>query len=170
MEQILKKPKSLSDIQQLQKYMDKTIEEKYDVREQDLVDVVLSCTAEIHEWAMELPMEKNFKTWAPRAYNSEAEFKEFVDILFFICKIANIYGLELPNSEPVECTGDVRHWALELNIALSFIAFSEPYEIQELIDTTVSCYITIAKARGLSMEDICNHYWDKYLYNLKRFC
>lgn len=170
MSKVLEKPKSLGDIQRLQKHMDKVVEEKYDVRKQDLIDIVLSCTAEIHEWAMELPTESNFKTWVPKTYNQEAECKELVDILFFLCKIANVRGLDIKEIDVTRFSEDVRELALELNVIVSYIPFNDASQLQDNLDSAIECYLTIAKERGLSIEDICNHYWEKYLYNLKRFC
>lgn len=170
MSKVLEKPKSLKDIQSLQKHMDKVVEEKYDVRKQDLIDIVLSCTAEIHEWAMELPTENNFKTWVPKTYNKDAEFKELVDILFFLCKIANVRGLDIKEIDVTRFSEDIRELALELNVIVSYIPFNDVSQLQDNIDSAIECYLTIAKERGLTVEDICNHYWEKYLYNLKRFC
>lgn len=170
MSKVLEKPKSLGDIQRLQKHMDKVVEEKYDVRKQDLIDIVLSCTAEIHEWAMELPTESNFKTWSPKAYNKDAEFKELVDILFFLCKIANVCGLDIKEIDVIRFSEEIRELALELNVIVSYIPFNDASQLQDNLDSAIECYLTIAKERGLSVEDICNHYWEKYLYNLKRFC
>lgn len=124
MSKVLEKPKSLKDIQSLQKHMDKVVEEKYDVRKQDLIDIVLSCTAEIHEWAMELPTENNFKTWVPKTYNKDAEFKELVDILFFLCKIANVRGLDIKEIDVTRFSEDIRELALELNVIVSYIPFN----------------------------------------------
>ena len=170
MGKVLEKPKSLGDTQRLQKHMDKVVEEKYDVRKQDLIDIVLSCTTEIHEWAMELPTESNFKTWSPKTYNQDAEFKELVDILFFLCKIANVRGLDIKEIDVTRFSEDIRELALELNVIVSYIPFNDASQLQDNIDSAIECYLTIAKERGLSVEDICNHYWEKYLYNLKRFC
>lgn len=170
MSKVLEKPKSLGDIQRLQKHMDKVVEEKHDVRKQDLIDIVLSCTAEIHEWAMELPTESNFKTWSPKTYNQEAEFKELVDILFFLCKIANVRGLDIKEIDVTRFSEDVRELALELNVIISYIPFNDASQLQDNLDSAIECYLTMAKERGLSIEDICEHYWEKYLYNLKRFC
>lgn len=170
MSKVLEKPKSLGDIQRLQKHMDKVVEEKYDVRKQDLIDIVLSCTAEIHEWAMELPTESNFKTWSPKTYNKDSEFKELVDILFFLCKIANVRGLDIKEIDVTRFSEDIRELALELNVIVSYIPFNDASELQDNLDSAIECYLTISKERGLSVEDICTHYWEKYLYNLKRFC
>lgn len=167
---VLKKPKSLKDIQGLQKRMDKIVEERCDVRKQDLVDIALSCTTEIHEWAMELPKDLNFKTWAPKTYNKDAEYKEFVDILCFLCKIANVRGLDIKEIDVTRFAEDIRELALELNVIVSYIPFNDASQLQDNLDSAIECYLTIAKERGLSIEDICNHYWEKYLYNLKRFC
>ena len=170
MSKVLEKPKSLKDIQSLQKHMDKVVEEKYDVRKQDLIDIVLSCTAEIHEWAMELPTESNFKTWSPKTYNKDAEFKELVDILFFLCKIANVRGLDIKEIDVTRFSEDIRELALELNVIVSYIPFNDASQLQDNLNSAIECYLTIAKERGLTVEDICTHYWEKYLYNLKRFC
>ena len=170
MSKVLEKPKSLGDIQRLQKHMDKVVEEKYDVRKQDLIDIVLSCTAEIHEWAMELPIESNFKTWSPKTYNKDAEFKELVDILFFLCKIANTLHLCVREMATSNGLGDIKELALDLNIIVSYLPFNNADQLQDNLDNAIECYLAIAKERGLSVEDICTHYWEKYLYNLKRFC
>lgn len=161
----IKKPENFEDILNLQKELDKNLN---NVRPRCLRDIKLSLIAEVIEFNEETP--ESHKTWKTKPYDKEKELEEFTDIWFFLAQMVN-FKLEISDNfveiknEITKLFDDRRNLKLIYqpnieNLIMSVLYGNDFQILQNLI--------IISANKGYTKDDILRVYWTKWQKNMER--
>ena len=156
-----KKPENFKDILDLQKELDKNLN---NVRERTEEDIKLSLIAELIELNEET--KYSHKTWKTKEYNRDKELEELTDIYFFFAQLIN-------NKNGRDGRFKKEYYCREFELFPSYYAGSHFTRlIYNLVDNNFSWFfgglITCSVKLGYTKEDILNCYWEKWQKNMKR--
>lgn len=155
----IKKPENFEDILNLQKHLDKNLN---NIRPRCLRDIKMSLIAECVEFNEETL--ESHKTWKTKEYNKSMELEELTDIYFFYAQMINF------NDDTVKNYGRIKHliavdfnnWQIKgygsqvlptLNLIVNIINDNLLYAIDNLME--------MAQKLGYSKDNILNCYWEK---------
>ena len=156
-----KRPETFEDILNLQKHLDKNLN---NVRPRCLRDIKLSLIAEVIEFNEET--HESHKTWKTKPYDKEKELEEFTDIWFFLAQMIN-FKLEISDGfvKITKLFNDRTNLKLIYqpnieNLIMSVLYGNDFQILQNLI--------IISTNKGYTKDDILDCYWEKWQKNMER--
>lgn len=163
-----KRPENFGDILNLQKHLDKNLN---NVRPRCLRDIKMSLIAECVEFNEETP--QSHKTWKTKTYDKAKELEELTDIYFFYAQYINFYA---PTSEQEQFK--------ELNDVFMNIEKQEGFKVCtnliSILDVIAEHFnfcplsnmleklLYLTYKYGYTKDDILNCYWEKWQKNMQR--
>ncbi len=160
-----KRPETFEDILNLQKHLDKNLN---NVRPRCLRDIKLSLIAEVIEFNEETP--ESHKTWKTKPYDKEKELEEFTDIWFFLAQMVN-FKLEISDNF-VEIKNEItKLFDDRTNLKLIYQPNIENLIMSALYGNDFQILqnlIIISANKGYTKDDILNCYWKKWKKNMER--
>ena len=160
-----KRPETFEDILNLQKHLDKNLN---NVRPRCLRDIKLSLIAEVIEFNEET--HESHKTWKTKSYDKEKELEEFTDIWFFLAQMIN-FKLEISDgfveikNKITKLFNDRTNLKLIYqpnieNLIMSVLYGNDFQILQNLIIISIN--------KGYTKDDILDCYWEKRQKNMQR--
>lgn len=175
----IKAPQSFEDILKLQEILDNEIHKARDngfiPGERTIEKIILSLDDEINEFAKELPLELNFKTWKEKEHAPKKQLEEYVDILFFLAEWINNKKHDLNYLSRHSFEGVLDDWlVLEKNkhnkyvFEIGDILQLKEYLLGESLEDVNYCYVLMATSLNYTTKKIYAQYWKKWQENMKR--
>ena len=151
-----KKPENFKDILDLQKELDKNLN---NVRERTEEDIKLSLIAELIELNEET--KYSHKTWKTKEYNRDKE----LDVYFFFAQLINYKSRD--------GRFQIEYYCEEFEIFPGYYAGAYFTELMyNLLDNKFRWFfcslLTLSKKLGYTKDDILNCYWEKWQKNMQR--
>lgn len=156
----IKKPENFKDILDLQKELDKNLN---NVRERTLEDIKLSLIAELIELNEET--KYSHKTWKTKEYNRDKELEELTDVYFFFAQLINYKSRD--------GRFQIEYYCEEFEIFPGYYAGAYFTGLMyDLLDNKFrwffSSLLTLSIKLGYTKDDILNCYGEKWQKNMKR--
>lgn len=164
-----KRPENFEDILNLQKHLDKNLN---NVRPRYLRDIKMSLIAECVEFNEET--KESHKTWKTKKYDKSKELEELTDIWFFVAQMIN-YCNDNENLSMLQIENLNKYFSND------FSEYIEPTNILNIIfylkgERTDYDYfkflimelIVLTNQYGYKTYDILNCYWEKWQKNIQR--
>lgn len=164
-----KRPETFEDILNLQKHLDKNLN---NVRPRCLRDIKLSLIAECVEFNEET--KESHKTWKTKEYSKEKELEELTDIWFFVAQMVNyceatdqITIIEKRSLNNFFENRDSIY--IERSNILTIIFDLKANNIDyEWLKFLIIDLMELTNKHNYTKDDILNCYWEKWQKNMKR--
>ena len=164
-----KRPETFEDILNLQKHLDKNLN---NIRPRCLRDIKMSLIAECVEFNEETL--ESHKTWKSKEYNKSKELEELTDIWFFLAQMVSYCEAkeEITEFEKRDLfkffNNENNSYMEEINILTIIFDLRSPTMSYEYLKWVLIDLINLTNQYGYTTNDILNCYWEKWQKNMKR--
>ena len=164
-----KRPETFEDILNLQKHLDKNLN---NIRPRCLRDIKMSLIAECVEFNEETL--ESHKTWKSKEYNKSKELEELTDIWFFLAQMVSYCEAkeEITEFEKRDLfkffNNENNSYMEEINILTIIFDLRSPTMSYEYLKWVIIDLINLTNQYGYTTNDILNCYWEKWQKNMKR--
>ena len=164
-----KRPETFEDILNLQKHLDKNLN---NIRPRCLRDIKMSLIAECVEFNEETL--ESHKTWKSKEYNKSKELEELTDIWFFLAQMVSYCEAkeEITEFEKRDLfkffNNENNSYMEEINILTIIFDLRSPTMSYEYLKWVIIDLINLTNQYGYTTNDILNCYWEKWKKNMKR--